>query len=236
MSRVQAALRLPRAYVDRGRGKALSRETRRDLRKAKRTRRRQAAWVVLDGGSTQLPCVVWDISDGGARIAAARASALPDVFGLFLSKDGKSRRYCRVAWRRGGYLGVQFVDDTVANIDLDPRPAWMRRKGADLPATANAAPVSEVDTALLLLPGYGIQVAAEAAAARPFRWSSIARVMLYLLVAATVVFILAGIQTDADWSVALCSQAENFCHHPEWTGGAAIAMLLIYLAISGMEE
>ncbi len=213
----------------------MSREPRRELRKAKRIQRRQAAWVVLDGGCTQLPCVLWDISDGGARIAAARASALPDVFGLFLSKDGKSRRFCRVAWRRGGYLGVQFVDDMTANIDLDRRPAWMRRKAADLPAVARTAPPQEIDTTQLLLPGYGVGVALEEAPPA-FRWSALARIMLYLLVVATAVFIVAGIQYDAAWSVAVCSKAENFCRHPEWTGGAAIAMLLIYLAVSGMED
>src|ERR1700681_2107802 len=105
----------------------LAREQRRELRKAKRTPRRQAAWVVLDGGCSRFPCVLWDISEAGARIAAARASTLPDVLGLFLTKDGKSRCFCRVAWRRGGQLGVQFVDEMVANIDLDPKPDWMRR-------------------------------------------------------------------------------------------------------------
>lgn len=211
----------------------MSRESRRELRKTKRVNRRQAAWVVLDGGCTQLPCVLWDVSDGGARIAAARASALPDVFGLFLSKDGKSRRFCRVAWRRGGYLGVQFVDDASANIDLDRRPAWMRRTPAALPAVATTAHPQESDARQLLLPGPGLAVEEIPQA---FRWSVLARFMLYLLVAATAVFIVAGIATEAAWSVAVCTKAENFCHHPEWTGGAAIAMLLIYLAVSGMED
>jgi hypothetical protein len=213
----------------------LSRELRRELRKAKRVHRRQAAWVVLDGGCTQLPCVLWDISEGGARIAAARASALPDTFGLFLTKDGKSRRFCRVAWRRGGYLGVQFVDEATANIDLDRRPAWMRRKPADLPAVASAASAQDIDASQLLLPGYGADLALEEAP-QVIRWSVLARFMLLLLVAATAVFIVAGIEYAAAWSVAICSKAENFCRHPEWTGGAAIVMLLIYLAISGMED
>jgi len=213
----------------------LGREVRREHRKSKRVQRRQAAWVVLDGGCTQLPCVLWDISDGGARIAAARASALPDTFGLFLSKDGKSRRFCRVAWRRGGYLGIEFVDEAAANIDLDRRPAWMRRKPAELPAVASTAHPQEIDTRQLLMPGYGADLALEDAPPA-FRWSALARIMLYLLVVATGVFIVAGIAHEASWSVAICGKAENFCRHPEWTGGAAIAMLLIYLAVSGMED
>src|ERR1700686_4244219 len=102
----------------------LAREQRREFRKAKRTPRRQAAWVVLDGGCSRFSCVMWDISEGGARIAAARAHVLPDEFGLFLTKDGKSRLLCRVAWRRGGQVGVQFVDEAATNIDLDPKPDW----------------------------------------------------------------------------------------------------------------
>ena len=102
----------------------------REQRKAKRTHRRQAAWVVLDGGGSKISCVLWDISEGGARIAAAHGNALPDVFGLFLTKDGKSRRFCQVVWRRGSQLGVRFVAEEAANIDLDPAPAWMRRRPA----------------------------------------------------------------------------------------------------------
>lgn len=190
---------------------------------------------MLDGG-VQLPCVLWDISDAGARIAAARASALPDVFGLFLTKDGKSRRFCRVAWRRGGQLGVQFVDEAFADIDLDPRPAWMRRQpAAELPAATRSGELAEIDTIALMMPGYGAQLAAES---RPhaFRWSSIARVLGFALLAATAVFVAAGMLGETAWAAAVCTSAGNFCRHPEWTGAAAIAMFAIYLAVSGMEE
>jgi len=190
---------------------------------------------VLDGGA-RLPCVLWDISDAGARIAAARAGVLPDVFGLFLTKDGKSRRFCRVAWRRGGQLGVQFVDDAAANIDLDPRPAWMRRQPVpDPPAATRSAELAEIDTIALMMPGYGAQLRAESHP-RTFRWSSLARVMGFALLAATVVFVVAGMLDETDWAVSLCTSAENFCRHPEWTGAAAIAMFAIYLAVSGMED
>jgi hypothetical protein len=215
----------------------LSREQRRDLSQAKRTPRRQAAWVVLDGGCTKFPCVLWDISDAGARIAAAHGGALPDVFGLFLTKDGKSRRFCNVVWRRGGQIGVRLVDDEFANIDLDPTPAWMRRKpaGSYLPTAKNAAPSAAVDPSELLQPGLGPLLSSDLKT-RSLRVSSIACGILFLLVAATVVFIAAGIQYEADWSVRLCTGAENFCGHPEWTGGAAIAMFFIFLSLRGMED
>jgi hypothetical protein len=214
----------------------LARDQRREGRKTKRTHRRQAAWVVLDGGGNRFPCVVWDISEGGARIAAARANTLPDVFGLFLTKDGKSRCFCRVAWRRGGQLGVQFVDELVANIDLDPRPDWMRRRSApSLPAAKNAVQPNDAESIQLLLPWYRPQASPEGDG-RPFRLSSIAFGMLFLLAAATAVFFLAGTQDDADWALSVCTSAENFCQHPEWTAAAAIAMTVISLTVRAMED
>jgi hypothetical protein len=176
------------------------------------------------------------MSEGGARIAAARASTLPDVFGLFLTKDGKSRCFCRVAWRRGGQLGVQFVDELVANIDLDPRPDWMRRRSApSLPAANNAAQPSNAESIELLLP-WCRPPALPDGDERALRLSSIAFGMLFLLAAATAVFFLAGTQDDADWALSVCTSAQNFCQHPEWTAAAAIAMTVISLTVKSMED
>jgi hypothetical protein len=212
----------------------LTRDLRRDLRKKKRTPRRQAAWVVLEGGC-RIPCVVWDMSDDGARLAAPRANELPDVFALFLTQDGKSRRFCSAVWRKGGQLGVRFVEDSVANIDLEPPPRWMRRKAVASPPATNAAPLRDVEIGQLLLPGYGPHVAF-ASEGRPWTISSVAAGMLMLLAAATALFVLAGIQDDVPWALTVCTSAENFCRHPEWAGGATAAMFLVYLTVRGMEE
>jgi hypothetical protein len=215
----------------------VSRESRREQRKQKRTHRRQAAWVVLDGGVAKIPCVLWDISEGGARIAAAHGNALPDVFGLFLNKDGKSRRFCQVVWRRGSQLGVRFVEDEVANIDLDPAPAWMRRrKSQPVPATQSAAPTQDVDSSKLFLPGYGLHAAIEGQRRSSFRLSAVACGILLMLVGATALFAVAHFLDDADWAVAVCSSAGSFCDHPEWTGAAGIAMFVIFLTLNGMED
>ncbi len=192
---------------------------------------------MLDGGTAKVACVLWDISAGGARIAAAHGNALPDVFGLFLNRDGRSRRFCQVVWRRGTQLGVRFVDESVADIDLDPTPAWMRRRKAAqaVPGAKSSAPTYDAQTSEVMLLGYGAQLASDARG-RSFRVSSIARGMLILLVAATALFAFAHFQDDAGWAVSVCSSAESFCAHPEWTGAAAIAMFFIFLAINGMEE
>jgi hypothetical protein len=191
---------------------------------------------VLDGGTARIPCVLWDISEGGARIAAAHGNALPDVFGLFLTKDGKSRRFCQVVWRRGSQLGVRFVADEVANIDLDPAPAWMRRRTAQfLPTDKASAPTQDVETIQLMLPGYGPHIALEGRR-NTFRLSAVACGILLMLFGATVLFGAAHFLDDADWAGAVCSNAQSFCQHPEWTGAAGIAMFIVFLTLNGMED
>jgi hypothetical protein len=210
--------------------------SRRDQRKTKRTHRRQAAWVVLDGGVAKIPCVLWDISEGGARIAAAHGGALPDVFGLFLNRDGKSRRFCQVVWRRGHQLGVRFVAEDVANIDLDPAPAWMRRKAQVAPVAKPSGPSNDVDTSQLLLPGYAPHAALEGRRSTSPRMSSLACGILLMLVGATALFAVAHFLDDAAWAIAVCSNAGSFCQHPEWTGAAGVAMFVIFLTMHGMED
>src|SRR5262249_25480590 len=209
----------------------------RELRKAKRTRRRNAAWIVLDGEGGRIPCVLWDISDGGARIAAARANALPAVFCLFLSKDGKTRRYCRVVWRNGGLLGIRFIDEAEADMDLDTPPRCRRHKPAPAaqPASQATRP-ADVTAAQLVLPGCGPRAVAEREP-RAFTFSSVALGLVLLLGAATGLFFFAGMQSadNAAWALEVCGRAENFCRHPEWTVAAAAVMTVVYLAVKGME-
>ena len=54
-------------------------------------------------------CMVTDISEGGARLYSE--IDMPPTFTLSVSRDGDNmRRECRVIWRLGGELGVEFVD------------------------------------------------------------------------------------------------------------------------------
>ena len=57
-----------------------------------------------------------------------------------------------------------------------------------------------------------------------------------MLMGATVLFGLAHFLDDAGWAVAVCSNAESFCQHPEWTGAAGVAMFIIFLTLNGMED
>lgn len=80
-----------------------------DTRNSERKKMRRAAWIAYGASPTPVSCVVWDLSDGGARLTAAHSGVLPDVFVLFLAADAKSYRFCRVRWRKKPYLGVQFI-------------------------------------------------------------------------------------------------------------------------------
>jgi hypothetical protein len=195
---------------------------------------------MLDGGGEPIPCVVWDISEGGARIAAARAIGFPDRFALLTGKDAKSCRFCHVVWRREGQLGVRFIEEAVANINVDPSPRRQRpRPVATPPAAAKAGAV--VAASQLMLPGCGPHRASDTRSAinterRPLAFSSIAFLMLVLLCAATGLFAFANLENEARWTLEVCNSARNFCQHPEWTGAAGAVMLVVYLAVKGMER
>lgn len=83
---------------------------RRDQRKAKRRRMRRAALVSFAPVGNPLSCVVWDMSDSGARLAIACATAdVPREFQLVLTRDGSVRRNCKVVWTNARFVGVKFL-------------------------------------------------------------------------------------------------------------------------------
>lgn len=79
-----------------------------DRRKNFRIEWKSPASIDLGDGSGRLNCVVRNLSNGGARIACIET--LPDEFILRLTPGRGRPRSCRVAWRRGDEVGVQFVD------------------------------------------------------------------------------------------------------------------------------
>jgi hypothetical protein len=84
----------------------------REYRKRRRQPIRRAAAVALQAASTPVRCVIWDMSDGGARLAIARPTAeLPHAFRLLLTEDGRVRRNCEVVWTDDRFVGVKFVSD-----------------------------------------------------------------------------------------------------------------------------
>jgi hypothetical protein len=80
-----------------------------EQRRSKRAPRRSAAWIELAGDGARIPCVVWDIPPGAARVAPPRPRELPPAFKLVLTRDGDSERLCQVVWRNDKQLGVEFL-------------------------------------------------------------------------------------------------------------------------------
>jgi len=79
-----------------------------DSREAPRQKMQFHAWVET-AEKKRMPCVVLDISLKGARVRA-QDLALPNEFTLLLDADSKQRRRCKVAWRRGFTLGLEFTE------------------------------------------------------------------------------------------------------------------------------
>jgi hypothetical protein len=80
------------------------------FRKKSRSPRRetnQEAWVAIDGAFAARRCSVLDISTGGAKIKIEDSLFVGPVFLLKFSRADPGRR-CKVSWRKGLVMGVEF--------------------------------------------------------------------------------------------------------------------------------
>jgi hypothetical protein len=83
-----------------------------ELRKKPRRQFHYSARIVTDNQTPQLSCSIADISESGARLTLENdVDVLPESFVLLLTPDGRTRRHCRVVWRDGSTIGVEFPDD-----------------------------------------------------------------------------------------------------------------------------
>jgi hypothetical protein len=78
-------------------------------RKEPRRTANRAGWIALKQGAQLQGCFVWNESDHGAKLTVDNPADLPDTFYLYFSTHFGSRRYCRVAWRSGNQVGVEFL-------------------------------------------------------------------------------------------------------------------------------
>jgi hypothetical protein len=53
--------------------------------------------------------LVGDESDNGAQLFVDDAATLPDTFYLYFSAHFGWRRHCRLVWRQGDKIGVEFL-------------------------------------------------------------------------------------------------------------------------------
>jgi hypothetical protein len=81
-----------------------------EVRKSARRFTRRGATVSISANKPSLDCVIWDISDGGARLAIALPLAdLPRHFILNLFRDESVQRHCEVVWMDKRFVGVRFT-------------------------------------------------------------------------------------------------------------------------------
>lgn len=82
--------------------------SRSDLRRSQRRQFHYNAAIVIEGGKQPHPCAIVDISDSGARLQFEDEFEVPERFVLLLTKGKGPRRRCKVVWRNGLFIGVQF--------------------------------------------------------------------------------------------------------------------------------
>jgi hypothetical protein len=65
------------------------------------------AWLTLDGSFAARKCKVLDLSPGGAKIKVEDSQFVQPRFLLKFARGGEGRP-CRVVWRKGSTIGVEF--------------------------------------------------------------------------------------------------------------------------------
>jgi len=80
-----------------------------ELRKKPRRHFEYTARVFIDKQTPPIKCSIADVSASGARIVLQTEQDLPEHFILLLTQSGNAQRNCRVVWRNGLIVGVEFV-------------------------------------------------------------------------------------------------------------------------------
>lgn len=79
-----------------------------ELRKKPRRQFHYTAKIIAEDAKPR-PCTIADISHTGARLTLETDDPLPDRFVLLLTRNGGARRRCRLVWRTGMTVGVEFA-------------------------------------------------------------------------------------------------------------------------------
>jgi hypothetical protein len=82
----------------------------RELRKTARRQFHYRAKILTSAKARAQACAIADISEHGARIVLESDQNLPQRFLLLLSPHSSAGRICRLVWRRGLTVGVEFSE------------------------------------------------------------------------------------------------------------------------------
>jgi two-component system response regulator len=125
-----------------------------DRRDGKRSKMLKGGIIAFSARHATIPCVLRDLSEGGARLQVAQSSAVPDTFELIVELDGLEVP-CEVVWRKVTEIGVAF---TQAPCKVAPKRvqivgqtgpvgrSTLRRFGSAAPPRAMPASVAPVET------------------------------------------------------------------------------------------
>jgi hypothetical protein len=80
-----------------------------EKRKSHRQPLRYPARLDFGDGSEPSACLLSDISAIGARVLVEHPDTVPDTLELLLAQKNNAVRHCRVVWREGPQLGLEFV-------------------------------------------------------------------------------------------------------------------------------
>jgi hypothetical protein len=205
----------------------------RELRRAKRIPKRQGAWIATIAGGGRLPCTLWDISELGARIAVPRPKSLPPGFVLMLTHDGRSRRCCRIVWRSGTQVGVQFIER------LDAEHVWPSRR--DQPGPAIAETVAAVTQGKAPpIPANLLRLSGNTAAGGRARgaFSLLATMLCLGVIAGAAALLVAQFFPDQEQIPLVsqvCAGSNVFCSHPVIPGITALLVILVLIAAKRMK-
>jgi hypothetical protein len=75
--------------------------------------------ATIHDGSLDRPCILSNFSNTGAKITGVVPATIPDEFMLSITPRGR-KRACRVRWRYGEAVGVQFIDRGEGAEELGP--------------------------------------------------------------------------------------------------------------------
>jgi len=76
-------------------------------RAAQRRTTLKGGQIVFNAGRSTIDCTVRNLSRSGAKLLVVSVIGVPDTFDLVLPNTHKQP--CRVAWRKGKEIGVEFT-------------------------------------------------------------------------------------------------------------------------------
>ncbi len=80
-----------------------------ELRRKPRRPMHCTAWILVDEQLPSIKCTIADVSELGTRVILQSEQDLPDHFILLFTENGRARRNCRLVWRTGLSVGIEFT-------------------------------------------------------------------------------------------------------------------------------